>query len=447
MSNPAEAAKFTGTFEQNFETFLTDIWTDYQNGDIAVRNGRGVREQDGIEHIYKSYAKLHNVQNTNVLKQDLLDFVNALVAAADKHPITVERQSDSGNKLYSLENGIKGNLDDYLGTDVQGISKDFFHFYNDQFVTEGIGYTDRIYLNPKDNDAKLKIMTELIKAMDNDSSSIMYDLIEEHIYDAKVSGPAVNRVDGIVVYVRNSKDKNGVWFADAFAALLGKAFEGDLADNLPAIVKKVAKGVGRATNPPDGVTLYTNSEFSFGKFYTDLIWQSLKETSDRRSERLNMGLIQDTPEDDVKDLANFRTLLHDKMTKLGIDVSKPWELKRLSKKENKQWESEKNNKPQLFSIELEDDHETHPKRSTVADTSSTFRELKDTVSYLSRRIVDLEREVKKNNRNAANSPRGRTSGRSVPIVARKATDRRSAPVIVRKTTRKATPSSNEVFWT
>lgn len=445
----AEQAKFTGTFEQNFETFLAGIWEDYQNGEIRVRDGRGgAKAVDGIEHIYKSYSKLHGVQNGNVSKQDLQDFVNALVDTADGHPITVHRQSDFDNKLYSLKNGKKGDLDDYLGADVSGISKDFFHFYNDQFATEGIGCTDRIYINPKNNAAKLKIMKQLIKAMDNDSSSIAMDLVEEHIYNAKVTGPAVNRVDGIVVYVRNSKDKNNVWFADAFAALLGETFKGDLADDLPAIVKKVAKGVGRASDPPNGVTLYTNSEFSFGKFYSDLIWQSLKETSERRDERLEEDSFREaTDEDDVKDLANFRTLLHDKMTKLGINVSKPWELKRLDKDENQQWESVKNNQPQLFSINLEDDHETHPKRSTVADTSSTFRELKDTVSYLSRRVMDLEREVKKNNRSTANSTRGRTSRTSAPLVARKATNRRSAPVMAPKTTRKATPSHNEVFWT
>src|SRR5262249_51414268 len=92
----------------------------------------------------------------------------------------------------------------------------------------------------------------------------------------KTCGPGSQRFDTIVAYLTNEVCRNALVQILIDTAKTKPAL---FTDSLPALVKREAVGIGSADEPP-GIEIFNNGckNYSFGSFFSTVIWIALKNT-------------------------------------------------------------------------------------------------------------------------------------------------------------------------
>jgi hypothetical protein len=133
----------------------------------------------------------------------------------------------------------------------------------------------RVYLHTNGGHSSLEMMNRIVRQMG----------INEGLVSAKTVGPGSRRFDTIVCYLIGPNS------AESLVKVLRKNSRGLLRPELPPLVKPVAgaRGIGRADEPPrlairDQPGQEANTRWSFGSFYSELIWMALRNTPGVRSD-------------------------------------------------------------------------------------------------------------------------------------------------------------------
>jgi len=381
-------------FGEGMEDFLNSVWEAYKDGDIELVNRHTYRylEPPGVKSIYNMYSHMTDGVSPSLGDQPTM--------AVYLYLTTIIEHAGGWSKGYSVEaqEGDMGPikafeakpLRDYITRNIQYVSNNFFRVYN---IGVADPITDRIYLNPTNNDARLEVMKFILEQYKSPKYS-------KKISSSKVVGPAVNRADGILIYMTDSDS------ADALADDIATKFDGEnmFTDALPAMVERKYAGIGRASNPPPDIKLFHGfvrppkdakiklgggNTYSFGKFYAELIWQSLNEMA-----RFVRKDKVEEEEADERDEANFRRILKHKMELFGINPAKPSKIDP-SPKQLLAWETHKydsENLPSLKSIDLSQ-YRTRQGPNNESEVLGMLHEIKDVVTDLTHALAGVRSDA------------------------------------------------------
>jgi hypothetical protein len=213
----------------------------------------------GTDQIYRMYSG--NSPDLSYDPERLGKFINDLLDLAGRYPIHPQVSPEALKPLRRLRTGE-------LAVYGPALWNDFFHVMSTPDRTPDI--RSRVYVHASSASTSIEIMKLFVRQFG----------VNGGLREVKTAGPGSQRKDTIVAYFHNTKARNDLvtWLKQEAAG-----HESWFADSLPPLVKKEARGIGTADEPP-AVEIFAGkgTRHSFGTFYSALIWVALRNTPNVR---------------------------------------------------------------------------------------------------------------------------------------------------------------------
>lgn len=234
-------------FSPELRRFLKRVWE--RRNAISLSSFSG-----GTWQIYSMYAQMN--EGAQYRYGTLRDFIHRLLRVADNVNGFLLPQGRYPRNILS------GSFWTY-GT---GLWTDFFHLLSGDRLRP---IRSRTYIHASGVNQSLDLMALIAQQFRRN----------EGLWEVKVAGPGVSRLDTIVAYHYDKASSD-----ELVDHLRRRAQPGLFAAGLPPLVRTKFTGVGVADEPP-GIEIYRDQgdRHSFGSFYSDLCWISLKTTPNVRN--------------------------------------------------------------------------------------------------------------------------------------------------------------------
>ncbi len=229
-------------FGPELGSFIGRVWRERDHINLRDFN-------TGVGDIYALYSGVERAQRYN--EKRLISFIRGLRTAARGYPIHSQhfgRALSEFNDAAILVNGLN-------------FWTDFFHVLSSPSPAKTI--RNRIYIHATNAAASIGLMGVIIGQFRTNRG----------LWEAKTAGPGSMRLDTIVCYLYDLES------ADALVQKLSITSAAFFLDSLPPLVKRVARGIGVADEPP-AIEIYKRggARHSYGSFFSTLCWVALKTT-------------------------------------------------------------------------------------------------------------------------------------------------------------------------
>lgn len=209
--------------------------------------------KQGSNTLYGFYSGNSRLRRFNL--DELKQFIKVLKKAAGRNRISCQILQKLLTDLSDAEIEVNCHV----------LWQEFYHVVH---KSTGQKTVARAYVHAANAYAALKLMESMITRFGR----------YKGFWEVKTAGPGATRLDTIVAYFYDYESRDAM--IEYLKSGVSK-YPGLFADSLPPLVKREARGIGSAGEPPAVQVLKGERDrFSFGSFWATLIWVAFKATPD-----------------------------------------------------------------------------------------------------------------------------------------------------------------------